>query len=140
MTRALWYLAALLACPAQAADLTVRVEGAEAGTGQAMVAVFTGAETWMKASAAAATRPIGADGAAEASFTGLPAGPAGVSVIYDRNGNGELDTNLLGIPTEDFGFSNDAAASFGPARWEDARFDLPESGARIVINLTGAKQ
>jgi uncharacterized protein (DUF2141 family) len=42
-------------------------------------------------------------------FSGLPRGSYAVSVYQDLNDNGKLDTNLLGIPKEPYGFSNNAS-------------------------------
>ena len=47
-------------------------------------------------------------------FTGLAPGRYAVNGFHDTDGDGELDTNLLGIPTEGYGFGNGAAGSFGP--------------------------
>lgn len=38
----------------------------------------------------------------------LPAGSYGVIAFHDINGNEKLDTNMIGIPTEPYGFSNNA--------------------------------
>jgi uncharacterized protein (DUF2141 family) len=35
-----------------------------------------------------------------------------------------MDTNLLGIPKEGVGASNDARGHFGPPKYEDAKFKL----------------
>jgi uncharacterized protein (DUF2141 family) len=45
-----------------------------------------------------------------------------VRVFHDENKNEELDTNFLGIPTEDYGYSNNVSAWFGPPSWERAKF------------------
>ncbi len=34
-----------------------------------------------------------------------------IAAIHDENMNGELDVNWMRIPTEGYGFSNDAKAS-----------------------------
>jgi len=34
----------------------------------------------------------------------------------------DLCTNFLGIPNEEYGFSNNARGRGGPASWEDAKF------------------
>lgn len=45
----------------------------------------------------------------------LPApGVYAVALFHDENGNGHLDTNALGIPTEGYGFSNNPTLYFGP--------------------------
>ncbi len=49
----------------------------------------------------------------------LQPGSYAVAVFHDANGNGKLDTNFLGIPTEAYGFSNDARGSFGPPDFKD---------------------
>jgi len=45
-----------------------------------------------------------------------------VSVFHDENYNGKLDTNLLGIPREGVGASNDARGNFRPPKFGAAAF------------------
>ena len=59
---------------------------------------------------------------AEVRFSSLPYGEYAIKVFHDEDEDNELDTNFLGIPSEAFGFSNNARGSFGPAAWEDAKF------------------
>ena len=47
-----------------------------------------------------------------------------MSSFYDKNGNGKLDTNFLGIPKEPTAMSNNAKGSFGPPKFKDAKFTL----------------
>ena len=49
-------------------------------------------------------------------------------VGHDKNSNGDIDSNWLGIPTEGCGASNGAAggAGGGPS-WGDAKFYVPVS-------------
>ncbi len=63
----------------------------------------------------------------------LKYGEYAVRVFHDENKNGKIDTNFLGIPTEDYGYSNDASGWFGPPSWEKAKFifDKPE----MIINI-----
>jgi uncharacterized protein (DUF2141 family) len=56
-------------------------------------------------------------------FENIPAGTYAVSAFHDANLNGILDKNMIGIPTEGFGFSNDAMGMFGPPDFEKASFD-----------------
>ena len=44
--------------------------------------------------------------------------------MHDLNGNGELDANFLGMPREPWAFSNNAVGRRGPAKWEDAKFEI----------------
>jgi len=55
-------------------------------------------------------------------FRGIPAGTYGLSAFHDKNGNGKLDTNFLGMPTEDYCASNNARGFMGPPSFEDSKF------------------
>ena len=54
----------------------------------------------------------------------LPPGEYALSIFYDKNDNGELDTNFIGIPKEPVALSNNARPSFGPPKYKDAVFTL----------------
>lgn len=60
-------------------------------------------------------------------FKDLPNGTYAVSVIHDENENEKLDTGFMGIPKEGFGFSNDAMGTFGPPKYKEASFTLPDA-------------
>jgi uncharacterized protein (DUF2141 family) len=66
----------------------------------------------------------------------LKYGEYAVKVFHDENKNGELDTDFLGIPDEDYGYSNDASGWFGPPSWEKAKFifDQPEMTIKIEVD------
>ena len=73
-----------------------------------------------------------ADGAAVCTFD-VPAGSYAIAAMHDENGNGELDTILVGMPTEGYGASRNAHGTFGP-KYEDARFDY--RGGILVMPIT----
>jgi uncharacterized protein (DUF2141 family) len=66
-------------------------------------------------------------------FTDLKPGDYAVSVIHDKNENGELDSNFMGIPNEPYGFSNNVMGTFGPPSFEKAK--LSTESNKAVINL-----
>jgi len=71
----------------------------------------------------------------EVNFTidSLPYGNYAIRVFHDENGNSELDTDILGIPSEDYGYSNDASGWFGPPSWEKAEFLFNEKEMIVLI-------
>ena len=71
---------------------------------------------------------------ARCDFEDLPPGTYAVAVIHDENMNGKLDTNWAGIPTEGYGFSNDAKAWLGAPTFLAAGF--PYDGQRREITIT----
>lgn len=62
--------------------------------------------------------PSEAEGAIE-----LEEGTYMVAFYIDKNDNEKLDTNFLGVPKEQFGFSNDVMGRFGPPSFEAASFN-----------------
>jgi uncharacterized protein (DUF2141 family) len=65
----------------------------------------------------------------------LPPGRYAVQVIYDRNSNNRLDSNLLRIPQEPVGFSRDAQGHMGPPKFEQAAFDFAGAPLTLAIHL-----
>jgi uncharacterized protein (DUF2141 family) len=70
-------------------------------------------------------------------FTDLPAAAHALSVACDWNADCELDTNLVGIPTEVLGISHNVIAFFGPPEWNAAQFEL-QGDLAIDIELDTA--
>jgi uncharacterized protein (DUF2141 family) len=64
----------------------------------------------------------------------LPKGIYAVACYHDENGNGKLDANLFGIPTEGTGSSNNANGFLGPPKFRDAKFPLDRDTA-IAIRI-----
>jgi uncharacterized protein (DUF2141 family) len=54
----------------------------------------------------------------------LSPGKYAFKYFHDENGNRKIDANLIGIPKEGFGFSNNAKGTFGPPSHEKMIFDL----------------
>lgn len=126
-------LAAGIAGQAAAADLTVRIEGVEAATGTFHVAVF-GADGWDENDAVTSQLAPAEEGA-ELVFTGLEPSAYGIKVYQDVDENGELNLGMWRIPTEPYGFSNDAPARMGPPKFDKAGFELTEAGTVQTITL-----
>jgi uncharacterized protein (DUF2141 family) len=134
--RCLILAAAALAVPAPlvAGDLTVEIRGVSSTAGTVDVALFDGPDRFL-AKPVAGVRVSAKASPLVATFAGLAPGTYAVSTFHDANANGSLDRNLLGLPTERYGFSRDAARPMGPPRFEDAAFAIGPDQHAIVINL-----
>ena len=129
LATALFATAALASGLAQAATLEVQVKGTE---GEIMVAVYDSAEAWMKKPLRGVKASVGADGQTVLRIEDLPDGDYAISLLHDTNGNGKMDFNLFGKPTEKFGFSNKAAGSFGPPKFDAARFSVTGDTVQVI--------
>lgn len=64
----------------------------------------------------------------------LPAGEYSVMVFQDLDGNHKLNTNMLGIPTEPYGFSTNPSL-MGPPTFDAIRFSVTDDNVAISINM-----
>lgn len=125
-TFALTAALALLASPALAQSTTpARIAlsfevGAE--TGAVMVALYDSETAYSGGRPVRTARVDVAAGERTAAFEGLPAGDYGMKSFHDVDGDGTMDTNPFGMPTEPYAFSNNAVGNMGPASWDRAKF------------------
>ena len=68
-------------------------------------------------------------------FEDIALGTYALAVIHDENRDGELATNLMGVPMEGYGFSNDAKATLGAPSFEAASFSYNGQSLKMTIAL-----
>ncbi len=127
-------LSALACGSAMAADINVEINGIAETKGDVLVALYNKTEGWLK-KGVSATKVSAQTGTVKVSFADLPPGEYAVSAVHDVNSNGKLDSNAIGIPSEPFGFSNDASGNFGPPSFDQAKFKLDTDRKTIAIKL-----
>ena len=71
---------------------------------------------------------------ARCDFEDIPPGKYAIAVIHDEDMNGKLETNLLGIPKEGYGFSNAAKSMIGVPSFSDASF--PYNGQNLDLTMS----
>ena len=113
--------------------LTIAIKQAPNADGTLRISIFESKENWLK-KGQTIIESISDKGLVTIEVPGLAAGNYAVSVIHDENNNETLDTNTFGIPSEAYGFSNDARGMFGPASFEDSQFQLT-TDTSISIDL-----
>jgi len=114
--------------------LRIIVTGLKSNRGQVRVAVFDAPERWLKGAAFAKVLEI-QDRRSEWVVTAVPHGDYGIAAFHDENANGKNDRNLLGLPAEPYGFSNNRRARFGPPSWAQVKFALASPSAQIIIEV-----
>lgn len=114
-----------------AQNLTIEVRDIEKTDGYLYVAVYNSPETFLKKPVAAFRVDV-KDKVLSIPCQGLPAGTYAVSMFQDENGNGKLDTGSLGIPTEKFGFSNDAQGVMEAPSYGKCCFPFGEDTTLVV--------
>jgi uncharacterized protein (DUF2141 family) len=115
--------------------LTIRVSQLRSNDGQVGCALYTSADGFSTDPSKAAQMrwcPI-KEQTSTCSFDPIPAGTYAVACFHDENGNGKLDKNFLGIPTEGTVVSNHAKGSMGPPPFDKAKFSF--SGVASALDL-----
>ena len=116
----------LLAAPSlQAAELTINITGIPSAKGKVLVALYDDPGAY-DANQRGKSAMVTVTGKQETVvFRDLAEGDYAVKLFHDENGNYQLDTNMLGLPKEGYGFSNNQAR-FGPSSFEEARFSVKQ--------------
>lgn len=100
-------------------SLEVIVENVSSNEGRMMVALFNTKKNFTS-SPWKGEKPSALKGTMHVFFKDVPAGEYAIAVYHDENENLKMDSNLIGMPKEGYGFSNDAMGSFGPPSFEKA--------------------
>lgn len=117
-----------------AAELTVTIENITELTGTVNWSVFDSEKAYTEDLTPVLTARSRADRESlKLTLHDLPSGRYAIKLFHDANDNGKLDSNLVGIPQEGYGFSNNAGR-FGPASFEDAAVTV-DGTTQISIRL-----
>lgn len=109
------------------------IQGIDKIEGEIRIAVFDSKKKYTKDPIHAIVLPV--DSTTMVWKQNMPFGEYAIAVYHDKNKNGKIDTNLLGIPKEDYGFSNNARGRFGPASWNDSKFKIEKKIYSTEINI-----
>ncbi len=74
-------------------------------------------------------------GSQSISFSQLPLGRYAVIVYHDENDDGRLDENSWGVPTEGYGFSNNAQGFLSAPSFDAAAVTLSATDKTVAISL-----
>jgi uncharacterized protein (DUF2141 family) len=121
-----------------AETLTITIADIRESEGRLMIQVANSEKGFEFSEDSAAPPPVAISQLAEAGEmtfeVTLPPGIYGARVLHDLNGNGEMDSNFVGMPKEPWAFSNNATGRLGPAKWQDAKFEISGNTA-VEIRL-----
>jgi len=119
---------------AETADLTLTVDGLEKAEGEISFAIYD--EAGYKSGDYLIGENVSVTGdSVSYTIEGLTPGTYGIKLYHDVNGDGKMNTNPFGMPTEPYAFSNNAKGSFGPAKWDAAAFEITADGGVHTITF-----
>jgi uncharacterized protein (DUF2141 family) len=120
-----------------AGKLSITVTGARNGDGAVRCALFNSPAAFPKMGEQwrGVIAPI-RGGAATCVFTGVPAGTYAVAFFHAEHNEAQLTTGMFGKPQQGYGFSNNAAGSFGPPNFNAAAFRYDGGNLALQGSLT----
>ncbi|MBW4476865.1 MAG: DUF2141 domain-containing protein [Tolypothrix brevis GSE-NOS-MK-07-07A] len=123
-------------------SLTVTIDGLKSQRGQVCLSLFSGGRGFPSSSTSAvAARCVKVENTPlTVKFDNLKVGNYAIAVFHDTNGDGTLNRNPFGIPTEEFGFSQNPKILTGAPKFGDSAFLVvgPETNIQIkLLNFFG---
>lgn len=110
--------------PAEPQEIRITVTGVSKQKGEILAALYSHGDGFPgDASKAFRTAKASAqNGQAQLLFEKVPAGTYAIALFHDANGDGVLNTNLMGIPKEGYGVSNNVKNLFSGPTYKQAAF------------------
>jgi uncharacterized protein (DUF2141 family) len=118
-------------------EFVITFTNVEKASGSIYVGIYDRSDHFLKDDKAVIKKivPVRSTGEVRVSLAALPPGTYAVSAFHDVNGNGRMDKNIVGIPTEPYGFSNDARPMFRAPNWNEAKFAWKGGTGGISVRL-----
>ena len=120
---------------AAAADFNITISGVRSDQGQMRLALFNNPVDFPNGRSVVTRNVPARTGDMTVVLEGLTPGPYALALHHDENTNGKMDTSLLGLPQEGYGFSNDAPVFLGAPPFDAAAVTLPEEGRSITARM-----
>lgn len=115
-------------------SLTITINGFSSNEGKASVAIYRVSDDFPGAKSQYKGKVVLIENKkAIVIFENLPKAKYAAAVYHDKNKNGILDKNMFGVPTEKYGFSNNARETFSAPSFESAAVNLDKNKSIAIF-------
>lgn len=130
-------LFALFILPPAPQPISVTVTSTSPAAGEVRLAVYASADDFEAEREITSVVRTCQDGNVELDLSLPHAGTYVLAAFHDLNGNGKLDRNMLGIPTEPYGFSRPPASKWEAPKFADvaSSFEGGQARAKVALKL-----
>jgi len=124
-------------CFSQTSKQTVVVSNIKSNKGKLMIGWYASEVSYNERQNPIFKKKVNVDKQNQISviFDNIPPGKYAVSIFLDENENDKMDTNFLGIPKEQYGFSNNILPATRAAHFSEAVFEIKDKSIEIPIRL-----
>ena len=119
-------------------SVTINITNLENNKGSVLVALYNKADNFPHDAArnAVGRKKVAiVNKTATITWTDLPPGRYAVALLHDANNNMKMDYNMLGMPKEGYGFSNNAKGKMSAPGFDKAAFELGTTPKTIFIKM-----
>ena len=122
--------------PAKAGDLRIEIMGLRNAKGYVLISMYCNEDGFPTKVEKACWKgqETSRNGKVEILRKDLAAGTYAVAVLHDENSNLKMDTRLLGLPKEGYGFSQNPRLLLGPPSFKSASIQH-DGNQTITINM-----
>ena len=125
----------LLAESANSAPVDVTVTNIDSEGGDVRVVMYANQADWLTHHGTNVLAAAATPGEMKFTYPNVKPGAYAILVYHDVNRNQDLDENFLGIPTEQFGFTNDPGYSHKP-KMSEAQFTVGDQPVALAVKLS----
>lgn len=118
-----------------AANITVTLSGITAIKGNVQAGLYNTETDYKNGGSVRGAKVDVTSNTVTITYSGLPDGEYAIKLFHDVDGDGKMNANLFGMPTEPFAFSNNAVGNMGPAKWEAAKFTITNGDNSHTMKL-----
>ena len=112
--------------------LTIEIQGVSSKKGNILIALYTNKNEFASKTDTHKNK-IQAASSKVMVFDNLDSESYAFAVFHDENNNGIMDKNFFGVPTEKYGFSNNARETFSAPSFKAASFEVKSDKKVSVI-------
>lgn len=121
--------------PKENPQLIIKVENIEVLKGDIRIGIFNSNEKFLKQGRSFSEYKVAVTDTTETIIIDdLPKGEYAFILYHDKNGDGKMNRNFLGIPKEAFGFSNNVRPKLSKPTFEECKFSLKED-LKLTVKL-----
>ena len=114
----------------------IRIDGVKNKKGTVNIAIYKSDADFKNENFAYVSK-ISSDASVYFVFEKVEYGKYAIAIYHDENENRKLDRNMIGIPSEGYGFSNNAKGSIlGPPKFQDTSFSVEEPQKILTIQMS----
>lgn len=116
--------------------LSIEINNIKSSSGMVWIGIYNSPKSFLvKEKAIIEGIQIHKEGSLTIEIPGLKFGQYAIAIFHDENNNGEMDRNLLGIPSEPFAFSKKPKSKWRLPKFEEVKFSFDQHDQKLSARL-----